>query len=414
MSTNDHESASDFDKWVAISLALPEYVHLETVTSIMVNDDYLQHRGIAQDTYDSRWLRTPLPVQIGWRRIEKPTHPIVELTLIASEVLDEFLGHTRTKPATAEKPDVPGATTVAVCVVPVHDLDAAFTQQDGVLDVVTLANLLVADTIRALRMMTGIPLKDVLYRQLSSIVPTLLGRRKAETVDWSDGPVIFLQHSMADLVSSDPISADDEVVLGQALYQLSIGRPAAVVRDHVGRAGAATASGDHPAALVAYATACEVALDNFLTAMMWEEGMTPADAADGWDNSLANRIKRNYASRLGGNWSMKTSTALTAYSRDVAKPRHRIVHAGETVDGPAVERAAVAAEELFSFVTKLLVSRGASYPKTISLLLGRDSLQRYGGEATRSLLKAHEDHNDRWEHEFGLWRKQWFDLVWGA
>ena len=46
--------------------------------------------------------------------------------------------------------------------------------------------------------------------------------------------------------------------------------------------------------------------DTTLAAMLWEEGLAPADAAEHWGtSSVSRRIKRLYANRLGGNWDLE-------------------------------------------------------------------------------------------------------------
>ena len=46
--------------------------------------------------------------------------------------------------------------------------------------------------------------------------------------------------------------------------------------------------------------------DTTLAAMLWEEGLAPADAAERWGtSSVTRRIKRLYANRLGGNWDLE-------------------------------------------------------------------------------------------------------------
>lgn len=130
------------------------------------------------------------------------------------------------------------------------------------------------------------------------------------------------------------------------------------------------------------------------------------------NNSAAKRAKTRFAPLIGGNWNFNTSVPLKTWMEQVAKPRHRIVHAGDRADGFAADSARVATNDLFAFVSELLVKRGFDYPRTVSLLLGHDSLRRYGGEHIDVLIAAHEEHNDRWEREFRKWRREWLDLIW--
>lgn len=399
--------------WVALSLALPEYVHLETVTLVVVDEEFLANHGFGPDTYDARWMQLPLSVQVGWRRLERPVHRAVELALAASDALDLFVRHEREAPITSSSVEIPEATTIAVCVLPVLDPDAARNQEDGLLDVMTLAHRVVADTVRSVRLTTGIPLQDVTYRQLSPIVPTLVGSHDVNgEVDWGDGAVVMLQHYMNTLVSGEHLPSEGVELTGHGIYQLTVARPGVVVRDHIGRAAARAELGDHAGAIVALATACEVCLDSLLSALLWESGQSPSQAAKGWNNSAAKRAKTRFAPLLGGNWNLNTSEPLREWLELVARPRHRIVHAGEGADCVAAGNARRATDGLTAFIAELLIKRGSDYPKTVSLLLGRESISRFGGADTETLLATHAQHNDTWERKYRKWRQSWLDQIW--
>ncbi len=399
--------------WVALALGLPEYVHLETVTGLRVDEEFLATHGFGPETHDVRWMHLPLDVQIGWTRVERPVHRAVELSLTASDALDKFVRYERDQPIADSPPEIPEATTVAVCVFPVLDPDAARHQEDELLDVMTLAHRIVSDAVRSVRLITGIPLQDLAYKQLSPIVPTLVGTQTADgSMKWGDTAVVMLQHHMETLISGEQLPPEAVELTGHAIYQFTVSRPAVVVRDHIGRANARAQQGDYAGAIVSFATACEVCLDNLLTALMWETGQSPSEAAADWSISATKRAKTRFAPFLGGNWSFNTSVPLQSWMADVAKPRHRIVHAGDRAEGDAADGARNATDGLFAFVTDLLVKRGQDYPKTVSLLLGQESIRRFGGTQIDALLAAHEEHNDTWEREFREWRRAWANHIW--
>lgn len=405
--------SDDANHMLALALALPEYVYLETVTGIRIDDEFLAAHGFGPDTYDLRWMQLPINVQVGWKRVEKPVHRAVELAFVAADALDEFVRYSRDTPIAGSPPELPEATTVAVCVFPVLDPDAAKHQQHGLLDVMTLAHCIVSDAVRSVRLVTGIPLRDLTYKQLSPIVPTLVGSRDTDgSVTWGDTAVVMLQHHLMTLMSGEPLPPEAVELTRQVVYQFTISRAAVVVRDHVGRADSLAEQGDYAGAIVSFATACEVSLDNLLSALLWESGHSPSEAAAGWNISAATRAKTRFAPLLGGNWNFTTSMPLKAWMTDVARPRHRIVHAGGNADGTAAERARTAADRLFAFLAERLVQRGREYPKTVSMLLGHDSIRRFGGAQVEVLLAAHEEHNDTWEREFRDWRRRWMDNIW--
>lgn len=70
--------------WIALSLSLPEYVHLETITGVRVDEEFLANHGFGPETYDVRWMQLPFSVQVGWKRVERPVHRAVELAFVAA------------------------------------------------------------------------------------------------------------------------------------------------------------------------------------------------------------------------------------------------------------------------------------------------------------------------------------------
>jgi len=63
---------------------------------------------------------------------------------------------------------------------------------------------------------------------------------------------------------------------------------------------AETIYADFTMAIVEAEVACEVLLDAVLLVMAWEEGTEPSVAATWFDDGLATRVRKYYATRLGG------------------------------------------------------------------------------------------------------------------
>ncbi|MGW8811575.1 hypothetical protein [Gordonia terrae] len=402
---------------VAVAFALPEYVGLEDeITHVTVDSQYLEMHGFSPDSLDDRWLRLPRSgIQVGWMHVKRPVHAAFELAIAAQIALDRFTKRASiVGPDSTEDAGISESASVVVCVIPAIDPNAAREQVDGKLDIVTLAHLIVADTVRSIRIATGLPLQDVTYRSLNPIVPSLIGRVEGDDVSWEDGQAIMLQHFMSTVAIIEPLPPDAVDYVRSTFAQWSVGRPAAVIRDHLGRAAALNEQGRYSDAVIAYATTCEVLFDSLLAALLWERGNTPQAAATEWDNSISNRVKRYYASLLGGNWNLNSSPPLARWSSAVVRPRNRIVHTGATVEGAAAEAARLATQELFSFITSLLIKKYSDFPKVVSLFLGRESLHRHaeGEEALTELLRGFEENEGKFEGEFEKWRREWLALLW--
>jgi hypothetical protein len=66
--------------------------------------------------------------------------------------------------------------------------------------------------------------------------------------------------------------------------------------------------------------------DTTLAAMLWEEGLAPADAAERWGtSSVTRRIKRLYANRLGGNWDLEGTGPVANWRRQIAEVRNSAI-----------------------------------------------------------------------------------------
>ena len=84
--------------------------------------------------------------------------------------------------------------------------------------------------------------------------------------------------------------------------------------------------------------------DTTLAAMLWEEGLAPADAAEHWGtSSVTRRIKRLYANRLGGNWDLEGTGPVANWRRQIAGVRNSAIHTGREVTSAEVNAAGVAA-----------------------------------------------------------------------
>jgi len=84
--------------------------------------------------------------------------------------------------------------------------------------------------------------------------------------------------------------------------------------------------------------------DTTLAAMLWEEGLAPADAAEHWGtSSVTRRIKRLYANRLGGNWDLEGTGPVANWRRQIADVRNSAIDTGREVTSAEVNAAGVAA-----------------------------------------------------------------------
>ena len=138
--------------------------------------------------------------------------------------------------------------------------------------------------------------------------------------------------------------------------------------------------GDTSDAVVKGQIAAEVLLDTILMSMLWEEGLDPADAAlEVFEDSLATRVRKQYARRLGGNWSASGKGPIAAWVWNMARLRGCVVHGNYAPTRDEAKRALTALDGLDSFLRRRLVAKRLQYKRTTLMLLGRPGLERLGG-----------------------------------
>jgi hypothetical protein len=126
--------------------------------------------------------------------------------------------------------------------------------------------------------------------------------------------------------------------------------------------------------------------DTTLPAMLWEEGLAPADAAEHrGTSSVTRRIKRLYANRLGGNWDLEGTGPVANWRRQIADVRNSAIHTGREITSAEVNAAGVAAGALTTFMAQRILANWRKYPKTMSVLLGPSLVEQH--VSTRHAMK---------------------------
>jgi hypothetical protein len=143
--------------------------------------------------------------------------------------------------------------------------------------------------------------------------------------------------------------------------------------------------GDARAAVIMAQTACEVLLDGLLSAMLWEEGVSPADASTNYFQvALASRVKKHYSTRLaGGPWTLEGRGPVADWHTQLAALRNRCVHGGYTPSHDEAIKASQAELALLEFVMSRLRAKRAIFPRA-SLLFG---LPNPAGDRTRDIAE---------------------------
>lgn len=207
-------------------------------------------------------------------------------------------------------------------------------------------------------------------------------------------------------VQLDPV---DPVAVGNTFAQLTQASIAALIRDHLARGRSEHSAGDYRASILSLAIACEVALDNALAAMLWEEGETAARSAQIWveSSSITHRVRRLYAERLGGDWRLDVSSPIGNWRIHIVDVRNSVIHSGRLPSIAESSDAGHCAAELISFISERLVLRWKQYPKTLAMLCGPSSVERYSSKKQRNNVLEEMDRCSSYAVDFHHWRDEW-------
>lgn len=208
----------------------------------------------------------------------------------------------------------------------------------------------------------------------------LVGSRPAVTLTFDVGPLFYWLNWNVD---APPEPVDEEVLMRTLLF-LSTTRTGQPLRTYLRlarRASASLASGDYTVSVLMAAASGEVLLNTVLRALMIEEGKDAEIAAVFGDQSggLLNRLRGQYAQRLGGRWDLETwETAPGHWEQSARKVRHRVIHSGHSPTMDEAVEALHGAELLESFVKDRVASKRYQYPKTTLTLIGMQGLEKRG------------------------------------
>jgi hypothetical protein len=405
----DWDNPPRFEGVVAFSFVLPYLLPLEPqAVPIGVDDDYLRIRGVAPAEFDDAWMQMPFSCLTMWSMVTDGTDPVIEDTTVASAALAQLTGQ-EPQPRPSLGDDGGRKRSAVVVLIPVKSRDAALTPpHDGKVDPLTLAHWLLADTARTLRIVSMAPIPELHYRSLDPIVPAAFGAvGDGGQVSFDAGQTaILLDHLPARLT---PLSPVNQATAGRVFGQLTRGSISALIRDHLARAYAEHTAGDRRASVLSLAVTCELMLDSTLAAILWEEGETPAHAAQVWANasSITQRVKSLYADRLGGSWQVDGDGAVRRWREHIVDVRNSVIHSGRTPSEPESENSGAVTSELLTFVSKRLVLKWKTYPKTLAVLCGPSSVEKHASKEQRAIVLAELERCSAFAVEFHRWRDEW-------
>jgi hypothetical protein len=177
------------------------------------------------------------------------------------------------------------------------------------------------------------------------------------------------------------------------------------------RAYAEQVAGDRRASILSSAIACELMLDSVLAAMLWEEGKSVEEAAEIWadQSSITVRVRRLYAERLLGNWSLEGTGPMARWLKHIVYVRNSVIHSGRTPSPGEVHIAGPTSAGLTGFVASRLVARWEKYPKTMAVLCGPTSVRQNAPKEQQDAILQELERCSPFAVEFHQWRDQWLE-----
>ncbi|WP_107308396.1 hypothetical protein [Streptomyces qaidamensis] len=165
--------------------------------------------------------------------------------------------------------------------------------------------------------------------------------------------------------------------------------------------------GQYGAAVTLSNTASEVLLDSLLATLLWEAGNDAEDVAEVFaEGRLARRVKSQFASLLGGKWTLDGNTPVAEWFHRCYRLRHRVVHGGYSPTRLEAQTALESVHSLSSYCWDRLAAKRKSSPRTALLFLGEEGLRRRNKWCSfmQHFSSDVAPHEDSWLRQSQKWR----------
>jgi hypothetical protein len=397
---------------LALSLVLPDYVPLKGVYPIRVVEEFFIDRGAGAPKVDDSWMVRPYTVMTKWVPRPWPVQPTLEDYSIAEETLNRATGGE----AEAQGRPLPERSagqrrSVVIVVLPVKARQLALSPTDGAVGALTLVHWILGDWLRAVRMASRAPIGELTQSRLPPLIPVRYASVvEGAKLDWAHERHDLVNGQLMNRVLPQPIIPRSRAgSVGDAFAQITWGRPGAIMLDQVRRGDAAALNGDDIGAVLAYATACELAITNLALALAWEDGLQAREAARIFRDMSVTRIVTSLCHSLGGTWAVDAPGVAMDWRIHIADVRNRIIHTGFRPTSIEVQRANRALKALLPAIAKSVIRKWKRYPRTVSLLVSRGSIDLYASKkAHGQIVEGLEARSHAAEEEFAAWRRTYY------
>ena len=260
--------------------------------------------------------------------------------------------------------------------------------------------LMLNQWLRALALALGTPIAQVRREALPSFVPFAQGEKEPWELQCLDLPLPTVEPTGLFGVNQNFDPVEDHLpqpdVVGQwidaALVNLDVPGPFVRFAELCFEAERyERRSGDYNVACILYASACETLIDELLQHLLWEQGLTPHEAAERFLKGKPGRRQQKSVTALmmyelypvltGQSWrkvKLREDNAVADWHRNVASIRNGVIHGGVAVDASMIRDTQTAVATLNEFLAQKLFEARERFPRTTLAFLGEQELQIRG------------------------------------
>ncbi|MBE7324580.1 hypothetical protein IEQ44_07940 [Nocardioides sp. Y6] len=197
------------------------------------------------------------------------------------------------------------------------------------------------------------------------------------TGHWEGGIMLLDHTNLGDPFPSQDWTEETTDGFRHWLTELQSDNPLLLWRErYVEARRALHVTGDLTSTVLLANTSCEVLLDTVLALLLWEEGVTEADAAPIFEQGkILKRVNTQFPVKLRGNWSVDSQGPLADWYQNAYRLRHRIIHGGYHPTEAEAETALNVAHALQDFLWERLVDRRNTYPRSTLITVAQSGLE---------------------------------------
>jgi hypothetical protein len=337
-----------------------------------------------------------LPVGRGWQSPPDAATDRIQLVSIAGRQLDRpdtsvnDYDDARSAALVALPGTSPGsgASTPPTRPVTVVEMVAVFSPgfepgEPELSDAFDIGVEIIGKVLASYALVTKDPVRVPRRESLPPMIPMFVRHATSEDPGYPGDEGIFLVNLASTRSSIRPKVEDADWERAATFFSYGDYEFAGYVATRLAGFRAMDRDGDYRGAVLAFATAAEMLLDDVLLHLLWHEAVRPEDAAQMFLDPRSSPLSRSRAhlpSRLGGDWNQAGTGPFAAWHRDVASLRNRVVHGGYSPMRAEANACRTAATGIEQYIVERLATDAvrARYPLTIDAMIGRPGMQRRG------------------------------------